>query len=96
MSKAVFVARFPVGLHLINVVSNMQSETATLVSELKATDPVPAWTISSKEMTMAVLGGIIPMPVVGNVSVTVAGVPVVLCKGPVLSVAAVVDPIFRV
>ena len=95
-SKAVFVARFTEGLHLMNDELNMQSETASLVLPLKVTDPVPAWTVSSKEMTMAVLGGIILVPETGNVSVSAAGVPVVLCRGPVLSASVVVVPIFKV
>lgn len=80
----------------MNVVLNWQSETAMLVLELKVTDPVPACTVSSKDMTMAVLGGNISVPETGKVPVTVAGVPVVLCKGPVLSVELAVDPIFKV
>jgi hypothetical protein len=100
----VFAARSPEGLHLISVVLNWQSETAILVLALKITSPVPACTLSSKEMTMAVLGGIIVLPVVGNVPVSVAvgaSVPetvelVVLCKGPVLSVEETADPIFKV
>jgi hypothetical protein len=62
-----------------------------MVSVLKVTDPVPAWTVSSKEIEMAVLGGIHLVPEAGNVLVTVAGVPVVRCRGPVLSVE--LDPL---
>jgi hypothetical protein len=80
----------------MNEVLNRQLDTAMLVLEPKLTDPVPAWTVSSKDTTMAVLGGIIMEPEVGKRPVTVAGVPVVLCKGPVLSVELEVDPIFNV
>jgi hypothetical protein len=80
----------------MNVVLNWQLDTATLVLEPKETDPVPACTVSSKETTMAVLGGIILELDVGNRPVTAAGVPVVLCKGPVLSVEEVLAAICTV
>jgi hypothetical protein len=51
-------------------------------------EPVPAFTFSSNVRVTAVLGGNIPVPVLGNTPVTAAGVPVVACKGPVLSVPA--------